>query len=140
MSAFALRYSNTLLTDLAFDSEAVNQVEYEGIEFFPPKIKVEAITGTTKRGRRFQHNKFILKDYNLVISSDEIDDDCLFLKSFWEATYKYIAVYNESYLSVGGWNNYELVVTAGGEFPVSFDEDLIFPEVALTLMCVEPEI
>ena len=131
MAAFALRWSATAVSPLTYNPAAANQVSYEALEFYLPKTVVESVAGVTKRGRRYQHTKYVLKDYRLVIGSDEIDDAEAFLRAFWSAPYKYI--------SNGASDNYEQVVTEGGAFPVSYDDDEIFPEVSFVLFCVEPE-
>ena len=134
MAAFALRHSTTVLGSLTYAPAAGSQTEYESLEFFRPKSIVNSSVFSTKRGRRGQHILNKQKNYPLIIGADEIDDDGAFLEAFWEASFKYIAVY-----SGAAWGDYQLVVTDGGVFPITYEQDEIFPEVSMTLFCTEPK-
>jgi len=130
MAEFALMWSATTVTPLTYNPAQPNQTSYESLEYYLPAKIVESVVGVTKRGRRFQHIKHVLKNYRMVIGADEINDDGAFLLAFWSAKYKYI--------SNAASDNYEQVITPGGLFPISYDDDEIFPEVSLVLFCVEP--
>jgi|GEM_PF-1711711 hypothetical protein len=139
MKEIALRYSNTKLTDLTFSDTAENQELFMTLNLTEPVIATTEETGVCLTGRKYNHLLYKHKEFEVVISSDEIVRDYLndtleFLQNFWTARFKYV-----SFFKYSAWGNYVQVMTEGGKFPLSNVDDLRdFPEVSFNLSYANP--
>jgi len=142
----SLTFSETpTFTDSQGDILFVNPAEYTR-----PEIQSVLNTGTTLSNKRYAKTKAVYRNYNMVISSDDILDPATtvsglnteiigndasvgidFFTQFWIADYKYISVMNESN---GVWSDFRRVVCDGDKMPLDFlDKILFYPEITLYL-------
>ena len=131
----ALRFTATALTPLTYSSGASDQTTFLTTKRTNPVVNTTEEGGVLLSGRKFNHVKWVHKDIQVVISADEIDATVLtFLQNFWCGAFKYISIWNGS-----AWGDYIQVMTDGGQFPVSYADDLIdLPEVAFNLSYANP--
>lgn len=136
MKIITLRYSDTKLATLEYDNLAINQNSFEGVKLTTPIRNTTEDSGVLLNGRKYSNLKWVNIEQELVISSDEIDNNILeFLQNFWTSRFKYISLLE----GFGVWSNYIRVVTEGGPFPLTNINDLKeLPEVALKLSYSEP--
>jgi len=135
MKEIALRFNDTKLTDLIFVENASNQITFETVKCTDPVVSTTEESGVLLNGRKFNHLLYMHRDIEVVISSDEIDNDVFeFLQSFWVARFKYISFYKDS-----TWGNYVQIMTESGKFPLTYIEDIKdLPEVSFNLSYANP--
>lgn len=135
MKEIALKYSDTKLTDLTFIENASNQNTFETVKCTEPIVSTTEETGVLLNGRKFNHLLYTHKDFEVIISSDEIDSDVFeFLQSFWVARFKYITLFKGS-----TWGNYVQIMTESGKFPLTYIEEIKdLPEVSFNLSYANP--
>ena len=128
----ALRISDEKLSALTYNGSlpTAQQRLFNPISLLRPKIESIEEKGRLNNGRNYSHLLHIQRQHEIVISSDELDDERFtFLESFWIAPYKYLSTNNGT-----SWSNYVEVFTESGEFPVEFIEGIEYlPEVKLLL-------
>lgn len=136
MKEIAFRFSNTKLTNLAFVENAQDQLTFETVKCTDPIVNTTEETGILLNGRKYNHLLYKHRDIEVVISSDEIDNDVFeFLQFFWVARFKYISLYKDSI-----WGNYVQVMTESGKFPLSYIDDIReLREVSFNLSYTNPE-
>lgn len=135
MKEIALRYNDTKLTDLIFVESASNQITFETVKCTDPIVNSTEESGILLNGRKYNHLLYKHRDIEVVISSDEIDNDVFdFLQFFWVARFKYISFYKDS-----TWGNYVQIMTESGKFPLAYIEDIKdLPEVSFNLSYANP--
>jgi hypothetical protein len=135
MKEIALRYNDTKLSDLIFVENASNQITFETVKCTDPIVNSTEESGILLNGRKFNHLLYKHRDMELVISSDEIDNDVFdFLQSFWVARFKYISLFKGS-----TWGSYVQIMTESGKFPLTYIEDIKdLPEVSFNLSYANP--
>lgn len=130
MSWIAIRKSSTALSPLTFDSEATGQKIYNNLA--PRKTYINRVVeeGILLNGRQYQHTLYRHREWDLVISADEIDQtDIDFLNDFNNSLFRYISIYNGS-----SWSDYIEVISDGDRLQVEYIEGLEdLPEVTLNL-------
>jgi hypothetical protein len=132
-----LAYADTPLTTLDFWGAGTSLDDYEEFEcirLYPPEKAEERNRVTTLTGRIVDHILFRRETVELTISTDELssyhsvvrsETKMDFIKTFWDAPYKYLYLYDGYYGS-----NYIAVVTESDSLPVTFADDvLFFPEI-----------
>lgn len=147
MHKIALAYSNSVkfANNKVFDSGLTEQEQFHPVDCKEPVPTTVTDQGTMLNGRNFCHHLFNYKIYNFVISADELVNDSFysityntklnFLQEFWKAKYKYLFV-----LPAAAGNYYIRVQTEGGDFPISYVEDIeYFPEITLKLTKAMPD-
>lgn len=132
MSRIALRFSDTILTDLTFDSEAENQKFFQCSKLYPVEFTVNSERGTLKNGRNYRHILYYTKELNLAIASNELSDENIeFLQEFWSSNYIYYSLKTSSVT----YSNYVKCITGSDKFPISYKDDIIyFPEINIKLI------
>lgn len=135
MKRIALLYTTAKLTVLTYDALAVNQTTFETIKKTEPIVNSVVDSGVLLNGRKFSSTLYAHREFQIIISADEVDDTVLtFLQNFWLGRFKYISHYNET---TEAWGDYIQVQTGGGVFPVEYiDEIYHLPEVSFDLSYV----
>ncbi len=139
MLRIALRYSDVPLTSLVFDFEAGEQYLFKCLKLTKAVPNVEVEAGKCLNGRQFAHKKWAHKEFELIISADELADSgaLSFIEAFWLANYKYISFL----LTDTTGEDYREVITDGGAMPLSYVDDIIdLPEIALKFSYAQPEL
>lgn len=138
MEYFAIMFSATELVSLTFDNMLTDSEQriYFGLSVLRPNRNRVTDDGVLLNGRQYSHLLYEHKEWDLLISSNEIDnDDVDFIDNFLSAKFKYIAFYNGS-----SWEDYIEVLANSGRTPVEYLEGVEFlPEVTLNLRKVEAE-
>ena len=136
MKEIAFRYCSTKLTDSTFAENAQDQLTFETVKCTDPIVNTTEETGILLNGRKFNHLLYKHRDFEVVISSDEIDSDAFeFLQAFWVARFKYISLKKNS-----TWGSYVQIMTESGKFPLSYIDDIRdLPEVSFNLTYANPE-
>lgn len=132
----ALHYSSTALTSLTWNNTATEQLKFYTLSFVPPYVNTVVDTGRTLNGKGYSNTLYKYKEYELIISADELSDtnNQAFINSFYSANYKYISIYNGT-----TWSSYIEVMTDGGKIPLEYLDGLeYFPELKIKLTAVEP--
>ena len=161
-----LKYSDTPLTSLLFDVEDTDLI-YLSTKKFIELQSNEVVSAKMLNGRNVEHPKFVNSNLSIIVSTDSLIRDELFihrnnrfnyLKSWWNAKHKYIARIPALSLPTytGELNHYLAseyafqfdetatinffeVITGGGVFPISFINEMdLFPEFTLNLTRVLP--
>jgi hypothetical protein len=135
MKEIALRHSVSNLSNQTFEENASDQMTFETVKCTVPVLNTTEESGILLNGRKFNNILYKHKDIEVVISSDEIDNDTLaFLQAFWSARFKYISMYKSS-----TWGNYVQIMTESGKFPLSYIDDIRdLPEVSFNLSYANP--
>ncbi len=135
MKEIALRYSDSKLTELAFDQNAENQNMFDTVKCTDIIVNTTEESGILLNGRKFNHLLYKHKDIEIVISSDEISTDILeFLQEYWSARFNYISLQKDS-----TWGNYVQIMTESGKFPLSYIDDIRdLPEVSFNFSYANP--
>jgi hypothetical protein len=162
-----LRWSNTPLSSLVFDSGDTNMSYFRTRKFLELDTN-EVVSGALNNGRKFEHIKWVSSEIQIIISTDDLTENGFYLdnakmnylKNWWNAKHKYIGRVpaNASLTHTGELNqylasdlyidfdietltfNYFEVVTGGGLFPLTFINDLdMFPELSLNLKRLLPK-
>ncbi len=132
MSWIAIRKSTSKLSVLTFDSgiEDSEQKIYNNIAPRKTYINRSVEEGILLNGRQYQHTLYRHREWDLIISANEIDQsDINFLDDFNNSLFKYISLYNGS-----DWSDYIEVLTTDGRLSIEYIEGLEdLPEVSLNL-------
>jgi hypothetical protein len=131
----ALRYTTEKLDDLTFDEEAEYQELFETIKCTEPVVNTTTASGVLLNGRKFNHLLYKHKDFEVIISADELDADKLeFLQGLWGAMFIYASLYKNA-----NWGDYVQIMTDGGKFPLTYIDELEYlPEVPFNFSYAEP--
>jgi hypothetical protein len=135
MKEIALRHSVSKISNLTFEENSSDQMTFETVKCTDPVLNTTEESGILLNGRKFNNILYKHKDIEIVISSDEIDNDTLaFLQAFWSARFKYISLKKSS-----TWGSYVQIMTESGKFPLSYIDDIRdLPEVSFNLSYANP--
>lgn len=136
----SLAYSDTALTTLtkaSLEAAADGYATFNPAEFFTPKKIYEVVDNLSLRGKRFKHRKFGRYFYTIIISTNELDEvygtestKLAFLRSFFDAEYKYLLKYGDT--------SYVEVDSEDDELITEYAEGILYvPEITLNLFDVE---
>ncbi len=126
----ALRYSDSILTDLTYIEKTENQEIIECLMLKPIPI-MESETKTLLNGKKIKFTKSKRYKYILKMSSDILSTSTLeFLDAFYFAPYKYIRIADN--------DEYKEVIIENDELQRTYIDDLLYlPEIDLELIEVE---
>ena len=133
MPSITLAYSTTdLSADLTYANVIANATAYKTfspVERFPPEAENTVyVPPITMGGRRIEHILYSHNKYPLVIVGNDLNSDSTkldFLRTLWRASYIYISYYGTS-----SFGNFVEVITNGKEFPIKYDQGIVYlPEV-----------
>lgn len=136
MSNILLKYNTENLVDLTYDQNGANQKVFDNCNVARPFINITSENGIALNGTKFSNIYYKHKEFDLVFSSDTVDDEGIsFLENWFSSNFKYMA------LPVGdSYTNYFEVITNGGRIPISYLENLEFlPEFSFTIFKKEKE-
>lgn len=128
-----LRYSDTPITSLDYDSGATNQAEFECTFISPPIKSVVQDSGRLLNGRGYSHKLYATTEYDVDISANDLNNqtDIDYIQNWWISPYKYAIFYKTGQLST---YDYVEVMTDGGRCPFEFMENIVMlPEVKFKL-------
>lgn len=138
MGRIALRYGNTALSGLEYNSTAENQIVFNPVWVSNPIPTTNGVKGRLLNGRGYSHIYYSFNKIDVIISADEIDSAVFqFLKMFWVSPFKYISIVSDSEPDVVGgvstYSNYIEVFTEHGDMPIEYIDELIdLPEIKLS--------
>ena len=133
MPSIALAYSTTdLSSNLTYASVIANATAYKTftpIEKYTPEAENTTYNPPiTMGGRRIEQVLYSHYKYPLLIAGNDFNADSTkldFLRALWRSQYIYL-----SYSVSGNWGNFVEVITNGKEFPIKYDQGIIYlPEV-----------
>lgn len=133
-TSVVMRFSDTKLTNLAYDAEAANQEEFEPLIIKRPKLVTAGETGRLlNQGIGYSKLYYSYYKYEFTLSADQITDNVAieFLENFKKAICKYIIFNKGGNLSA---YNYVEVIEDFGEMPIDYLDDIQFmPEIKFTM-------
>jgi len=131
----ALRYSSTNIESVAFDEEAEDQILLDCTTVIL-NDEAEKVNIKTLRGRKAQHILGRGTNYNITITSDQLDEQVISdLKDWWFSGCMYIAVMNDNGVVYSDTDVvYKGVIDENKDFPLSYiDNNRHFPEINFKL-------
>ena len=119
-----------------YNANANDQKSFFTISLLPPYINTVTDTGRALNGRLYSNLLYRFKEYEIIISADELADTTNreFMESFFGANYKYISFYESN-----AWGDYIEVSNDAGRIPLEYLDGIEYlPEIKIKLIAVAP--
>ena len=133
----AFRYTTAPLKTVEekhYSDTAEHQMKFETVKCPRPQLSTNTETGSLLSGKSYNHTLYKKRKNEVIISSNELTEAVItFLEEIWTAMYVYVSYYNGA-----AWSDYVEITLPGGDFPISYIEDLEYlPEITLSFTNAE---